>query len=524
MSYGGVVIGTLAGGTGPTPLTVSLNSSATAAAVTALARNVTYENTNLDDPTAGPKSVAFDLTDGDGGAAVTQDLTINVSAVNDQPVATIAAAGFGVVEDDAYRPLANFSISDVDAAAQDLEITLSVGDGTLRLTTTAGLTLTAGANDSATMSYTGSATDLNLALATVGYRPNADFVGIDTVTLSVDDLGNSGNGGPLSAMDSAPITVTPVNDAPVLDLDADDSVAAGIDFATSWTEDAGPVLVADTDATISDIDSSNLTSALVTVTNLLDGTDEVLSANTSGTSITASYDSATGVLTLSGSDSVASYRQVLRTVTYDNASDAPNATDRILTVVASDGSDASPAATSTISINPVNDAPTAVADADTVAEAGSTAIDLAANDSDVDNALDLTSIVITSAPTNGSLVNHGDGTVTYTHDGSETTSDTFTYTIADASGAPSNVATVTITITPENDVPAIVIGSAPATYFEEGAAVTIAPVLTLTDADGSDGTDPSNLYTAVVRITGAFEVGDVLGFIGHGKDRRRADQ
>ena len=43
----------------------------------------------------------------------------------------------------------------------------------------------------------------------------------------------------------------------------------------------------------------------------MNGASEVLAANTAGTSITANYDSGTGILTLSGADTVANYQQVL---------------------------------------------------------------------------------------------------------------------------------------------------------------------------------------------------------------------
>src|SRR5213594_4133697 len=89
-------------------------------------------------------------------------------------------------------------------------------------------------------------------------------------------------------------------------------------------------------------------------------------------------------------------------------------------------------ATVSLTVTPVNDAPLAVADAATLAEGASTTINLAANDTDPDNALDLASIQIVSGPANGSVVVNGDGTVSYTHNGSETTSDSFTYTIRDA--------------------------------------------------------------------------------------------
>ena len=83
----------------------------------------------------------------------------------------------------------------------------------------------------------------------------------------------------------------------------------------------------------------------------------MLAADVAGTAITANYDSASGTLTLSGNDSVANYQQVLRTVTYDNGSDTPDATDRIVAFVADDGILLSAAATTRVTIAPTNDAP-----------------------------------------------------------------------------------------------------------------------------------------------------------------------
>ena len=49
---------------------------------------------------------------------------------------------------------------------------------------------------------------------------------------------------------------------------------------------------------------------------------------------------------------------------------------------------------------------------------------------------------------------NADGPFTYVHDGSEHTTDSFTYQVNDG-GCDSNVATVTITITPINDCPVV---------------------------------------------------------------------
>ena len=172
----------------------------------------------------------------------------------------------------------------------------------------------------------------------------------------IDDYTTTSIDGPAYMMFTPDHTVTvQENSAPVVDLDADDSNSGGLNFSAAWTEDGGPILITDTDAVLSDTDDVNLETITVTITNLLDGVAEVLAADTTGTSIVASYDSGTGVLTLSGSDTLANYQQVLRTLSYDNASDTPDATSRVITIVANDGTSDSATATATVSVTGVND-------------------------------------------------------------------------------------------------------------------------------------------------------------------------
>lgn len=64
--FEGTEIGTFQGGTASTPLTVRLNATATAIAMNALLRAITYRN--LDSSVAaGSRNVRFSITDGDGG-------------------------------------------------------------------------------------------------------------------------------------------------------------------------------------------------------------------------------------------------------------------------------------------------------------------------------------------------------------------------------------------------------------------------------------------------------------------------
>lgn len=201
------------------------------------------------------------------------------------------------------------------------------------------------------------------------YTPIAGFDGTDTFTY----VANDGTGD--SGIATVTITVTGSNDGPTLDLDADGSSGqGGADFAATWTEDGGPVGVADVDASLFDPDDLNLSSLTVTITNQLDGAAEILSANTAGTSINASYDSGTGVLSLTGAESVANYQQVLRTVTYDNLLQNPDATPRAITFVANDGTDDSNIGTTTLTVNPINDDPTITSGATQSTEENTTAV------------------------------------------------------------------------------------------------------------------------------------------------------
>ncbi len=138
------------------------------------------------------------------------------------------------------------------------------------------------------------------------------------------------------------LTSAALGEAPVLDLDGNDSSGVvGGHFQTTWVQGGGSVTLADGDATLVDIDSPTLTSVGVSFANRPDGTNEVLSAVTTGTLITATYDADTGVLSLTGAASPASYQQVLRGILYNNTADQPTGSTRVLEIMASDG----PAAT-----------------------------------------------------------------------------------------------------------------------------------------------------------------------------------
>lgn len=221
------------------------------------------------------------------------------------------------------------------------------------------------------------------------------------------------------------ITITPVNDAPV-------AVADTYNFDEGSTNNvtvADGVLDNDTDA-----EGDALTAILVT--DVMNGT---LALNADG-SFTYVHD---------GSET-----------TSDN-----------FTYKVNDGTEDGNTVTVTITINPVNEAPIAVSDAYTFDEGSTNNVDVVNgvlnNDTDPDGDV-FTSILVTDV-TNGTLTLNADGSFTYVHDGSETTTDSFEYKVNDGS-VDGNTVAVTITITPINDTPVAVAN----TYtFDEGSTNTV---------------------------------------------------
>lgn len=68
------------------------------------------------------------------------------------------------------------------------------------------------------------------------------------------------------------------------------------------------------------------------------------------------------------------------------------------------------------------------------------------NDSDVDGQLRQDTIDIATQPANGNVIVNANGTVSYTHTGSEPVADTFQYTVLDNDGAVSNVSVVNLQV------------------------------------------------------------------------------
>ncbi len=229
---------------------------------------------------------------------------------------------------------------------------------------------------------------------TLTYTPAPDFSGTDTITYVVKDS----HGGTATA--TVTVTVNPVNDPPVA---TDDAFKTDEDIAVT-----GSVLGND-----SDPDGDKLTALLI-----------------------AGPEHGTLQLNADG------------TFTYTPDANF-NGTDKF-TYQANDGTAGSNIATVILTVNPINDPPTAADDAVVTDEDVAVSGAVLGNDGDVEG--DKLTASLVDGPDNGTLLFNADGTFTYTPNADFNGSDTFTYKADDGKGGTAT-ATVTVTVNPINDAP-----------------------------------------------------------------------
>jgi co-chaperonin GroES (HSP10) len=141
--------------------------------------------------------------------------TINVNAGNDAPINSVP--GTQSVNEEATLTFSTgngnaITISDVDVGSGNETVTLTVTGGALTLGSTAGLTTFT--NNAASINLTGTIANINAALNGLTYTGNLNFQGADTLVVSTNDNGNTGNGGPQNDTDNIIINVNDLADTP----------------------------------------------------------------------------------------------------------------------------------------------------------------------------------------------------------------------------------------------------------------------------------------------------------------------
>ncbi|MDB5335317.1 MAG: hypothetical protein JWN70_936 [Planctomycetaceae bacterium] len=506
-----------------------------------LSATLTYFNGS--DTPAASDTLTLSVSDlgntGSGGAQTGSDsATITLTAVNDAPTATMTPAGYSVNEQTTLTLHGTgLSIADVDAGSGAVQALLSVAEGTLSASAGSTGAVVTG-NGTNTITLSGTVSQINSLLAgnlsaTLTYINNSDTpVAADTLTLAVSDQGNTGVGGPLTASDSATITVAAVNDAP----------SATIISANYAVNEQTTLVLQGTGLSIADIDvgSGTVQATLSVVAGTL-----TASAGTTGVSV-----SGTGTNTITLSGTLSQINDLLAgnlaaTLTYFNGSDTPAATDTLTLEVSDLGNTGLGGALiasdfATINVAAVNDAPTAViaagnfvvdeqttlilhgtglniADLDAgsgtvqatlsvisgtlTAEAGTTGVTISGNGT---NAVTLSGIV---GQINELLAGNLSGTLTYFID-SDTPppTDTLTLLVSDLhntglGGTLTDTDSAVITLNALNDAPVIL--SNQLTVTEGQTTVVTASNLNATDSDNPR----QDLTYTVSNVThGYFEV------------------
>ncbi|HET6537282.1 MAG TPA: Ig-like domain-containing protein [Sphingopyxis sp.] len=427
----------------------------------------------------GVYSVTITATDPDGESA-TQTFTWTVT--NPEPIAEDDTATTAEDTPVSGNVLGNDSDPDGD--------TLNVTEFTIE-----GVTGKFDAGSTATIPGVG--TILINSDGSYTFTPAQDWNGtVPTITYTISD----GEGGTDTA--DLDITVTPVNDAPVINGGAQ----------TGTVVEAGHL----DDGTV--VDGTPIVSGNFTATDV-DG--DVLTWSVTGTP-----DTTYGEFTIAADGSW--FYELDNDLPATQALKEGDTKDLIFTVQVSDGNGGVKTETVTITITGTNDAPVANADSDTVKESGvsgggndaeagkpTATGNVLTNDTDVDAGeqatLQVSGVEFDGSPgavgsalsgTYGSLVLNANGTYTYTLDNGsaatqalkqgETKTEVFTYTVTDVNGATSET-TLTITVTGTNDRPEITSGAedAKGSVTEMGTGVAGTPTatgtLTATDVD-SDAT------------------------------------
>lgn len=188
------------------------NIRTTGATITAAqATNMTFTPAS---GATGAVSFTFKAVDSATAPSNTSTVTIDVTAVNFPPVVTVPGAKSTNEDTSLTLAGAQISISDPDAGGAVVQATISAANGSVTLSQLTGLTVSGGANGSATITVQGTISNINSALTNLVYSPDANYAGADTITVQANDLGNTG-GGSQTDTETITVTVNALADTPV---------------------------------------------------------------------------------------------------------------------------------------------------------------------------------------------------------------------------------------------------------------------------------------------------------------------
>jgi hypothetical protein len=193
---------------------------------------------------SGGDSLHVSITDpGDsltGSTAVA--LTVNAPTaptIKVPPTVSVTENGtvvFSTAQGDAIAFTDSFAGSNAET------LVLTVSDGSLTLATTSGVTITNGSNGSSSMTVSGTLANLNAAVNGLTYTPAANFVGSDSLKISLTDSGDG-----LTGLASVGLSVTSPTQPPTVTDPGTASVNENSTLTFSTSKDDA-IDVADPDA------------------------------------------------------------------------------------------------------------------------------------------------------------------------------------------------------------------------------------------------------------------------------------
>lgn len=371
---------------------------------------------------SGTATVSVRLSDSGGTAnggvdsSAVQTFTIRVSPVNDAPTNTVPGAQATIgTSPITFTGTNKIAIADIDAGSTaDLIATLTVSNGRLLLgSVPAGLVATG--NNTASVTITGTITQINTALDGLRYVANGGFVGADSLRIVTNDQGNTGAGG--AKTDS-------------------DTVALNVQAA------ALPTAINDM-ATVVEDSTNNVINVL---------SNDKVNASSSATLLSVTQPTTGGTVTIDTKGTSAKTDDVLV------FTPSANVTGQVFfTYVMNDtaGTGANSTGTVTVTVTAVSDAPVAKPDAYVVNEDATLTATVAkgvlANDTDADGQT-LTATVVTP-PATGTLTFNSDGSFTYVPVANAHDDVFFTYLALDTQNVSSNLGRVDIRVVARPDRP-----------------------------------------------------------------------
>jgi len=353
-------------------ITVTFTGHQTKADYQSAINAVKFTNSS-NNPDTTDRVITVKVNDGNVDSNVATS-TIHITPVNDPPVIDLDfnnSSGKLVAD---YQTTftengASVSISDADTTVTDpddthMETALIIltnkkaGDDLNITAVGAGFNAvkTVNAGD-ITVTFTGHQTkaDYQTAINAIKFTNSSDDPDTTdrTITVKVNDGDSNSN------VATSTIHITPVNDPPVIDLDANDNSGKnGADYQTTFTENGAGVSISDTDRTVNDLDDTHMETATIILTNLKPGDDLDITSVGAGFTPVKTVNAGNNItITFTGHQTKADYQTAINAVKFVNTSENPDTTDRIITVKVNDGDVDSNVATSTIHITPVNDPP-----------------------------------------------------------------------------------------------------------------------------------------------------------------------